>query len=51
MSNASCAKNCLAPLTKGVHEKAGISESMLAALHAMTATQLTVDGPARLGKD
>jgi len=51
VSNASCTTNCLAPLTKVVHEKFGIVQGLITTVHAMTATQLTVDGPSRGGKD
>jgi len=51
VSNASCTTNCLAPLTKVIHEKFRIAEGLMTTVHAMTATQLTVDGPSRGGKD
>merc|ERR1711998_524900 len=51
VSNASCTTNCLAPLAKVVHSKFGIVEGLMTTVHAMTATQLTVDGPSRGGKD
>merc|ERR1712046_386327 len=51
VSNASCTTNCLAPLTKVVHNKFGIVEGLMTTVHAMTATRLTVDGPSRGGKD
>ena len=51
VSNASCATNCLAPLAKVVHEKFGLVESLMTTVHAMTATQLTVDGPSCGGRD
>merc|ERR1712061_190089 len=51
VSNASCTTNCLAPLTKVVNDKFGLVEGLMTTVHAMTATQLTVDGPSRGGKD
>merc|ERR1712151_531029 len=51
VSNASCTTDCLAPLAKVVHENFGIKEGLMTTVHAMTATQLTVDGPSRGGKD
>merc|ERR1712178_524673 len=51
VSNASCTTNCLAPIAKVVHDKFGIVEGLMTTVHAMTATQLTVDGPSRGGKD
>merc|ERR1712232_1147251 len=51
VSNASCTTNCLAPLSKVINDKFGIIEGLMTTVHAMTATQLTVDGPSRGGKD
>merc|ERR1711972_893565 len=51
VSNASCTTNCLAPLAKVIHENFVIVEGLMTTVHAMTATQLTVDGPSRGGKD
>jgi len=51
VSNASCTTNCLAPVAKCIDAKFGIVEGLMTTVHAMTATQLTVDGPSRGGKD
>jgi len=51
VSNASCTTNCLAPVTKVLHDNYGIEEGLMTTVHAVTMNQLAVDGPSKGGKD
>jgi glyceraldehyde 3-phosphate dehydrogenase len=46
-SNGSCTTNAAAPVIEILHETVGVEKAMLNTIHAMTATQVTVDGPAK----
>lgn len=47
VSNASCTTNCLASITKVLLDNFGIEEGLMTTVHAVTATQPTVDGPSK----
>jgi glyceraldehyde 3-phosphate dehydrogenase len=47
VSNASCTTNGLAPIAKVIDDNFGLVEGLMTTVHAMTATQPTVDGPSR----
>ncbi|KKI99971.1 type I glyceraldehyde-3-phosphate dehydrogenase [Prochlorothrix hollandica] len=47
VSNASCTTNCLAPVAKVIVDNFGLEEGLMTTVHAMTATQPTVDGPSK----
>ena len=44
ISNASCTTNCLAPISKVLHEAFGIKRGLMTTVHAATETQKTDDG-------
>lgn len=45
VSATSCTTNCAAPIVKIMHDKFEVLEAMITSIHAVTASQNTVDGP------
>merc|ERR1711994_1212623 len=45
ISNASCTTNCLAPMAKVLEDNFGIKDGLMTTIHAVTATQNSIDGP------
>lgn len=47
VSAASCTTNCLAPMVRVIHENFEVQEGLMTTVHAVTASQKTVDSPAK----
>lgn len=47
ISNASCTTNCIAPVMAILDEVFGVDKGMMTTIHAYTATQSLLDGPAK----
>merc|ERR1712147_269211 len=47
VSCASCTTNGLAPMVKAIHDKFDIQEALMTTVHAMTSTQMVVDGSSK----
>jgi len=45
ISNASCTTNCLAPVTKVIHDKFGIEKAFMTTVHSYTNDQKILDAP------
>ncbi|XP_046409608.1 glyceraldehyde-3-phosphate dehydrogenase-like [Neodiprion fabricii] len=45
VSTASCTTNCVAPIVKVMNDNFEIIEAMITSIHAVTASQKTLDGP------
>jgi glyceraldehyde 3-phosphate dehydrogenase len=46
VSNASCTTNCFVPMVKVLDDAFGVEKGLMTTVHAYTATQALVDGPA-----
>ena len=49
VSGASCTTNCLAPMTKALHDYKEIQTGFMTTIHAYTGDQMILDGPHRNG--
>lgn len=47
VSCASCTTNGLAPVVKAINDRFGIEEALMTTVHAMTSTQMVVDGSSK----
>merc|ERR1719329_1150503 len=47
VSCASCTTNGLAPMVKAIHDKFEIESALMTTVHAMTSTQMVVDGSSK----
>ncbi len=47
ISASSCTTNCLAPMAKIINDEYGIVEGLMTTIHAVTASQSTVDEPSK----
>jgi len=47
VSASSCTSNALAPIVKVLHDNFGIKRGLMTTIHALTASQNTVDGPSK----
>jgi glyceraldehyde 3-phosphate dehydrogenase len=45
ISNASCTTNCVAPVTKVIHQEFGIEKGFMTTIHAYTSDQRLLDAP------
>lgn len=45
ISNASCTTNCLAPVTKVLHDEIGVEKAFMTTIHSYTTDQMILDQP------